>query len=254
MPNFFKYFSQSAFLCLFILLTHSSDSLAQVNQITFNMEQIDLLKGPRTNISWMSMKLWDNYKGAGGPTDSGTVLEIYGRAGHQTGQLYFGGYDNSKIRYREAFYAQNEWSEWVTLLDSKNNVESAGNLILKGTGNSSIKGNLLIGAESQFPGARLTVGGMIACKELKIDIAAGADFVFDEAYKLKDLELINAFIQENNHLPDIPSEAVMKKEGLNVNEFQIKLLQKIEELTLYSIQQNEQIKQLQDIITRNGLK
>lgn len=254
MPYLSKCFSQSFVFCALLFLICSLDISAQVSQVTFNMEQIDFSKKPRTNINWMSMKLWDNYKGGGGPTESGTVLEIYGRAGHQTGQLYFGGYDNSKIRYREAFYAQSEWSEWVTLLDSKNNVESTGNLILKGTGNSSINGNLLIGATNQFPGARLTVGGAIACKEVKVDITAGADFVFDEGYQLKSLEQIGAFIQKNKHLPDIPSESEMKKEGLSINEFQIKLLQKIEELTLYTIQQNEQIKQLQDVIARNGIE
>ncbi|MDQ7950163.1 MAG: tail fiber protein, partial [Cellulomonas sp.] len=92
----------------------------------------------------------------GGPTYYGTVLEIYGRPGHQTTQLNFGGWDNSKIRYREAFYADTAWSSWITLLDSKNNIESAGNLMVSGGGNHYIQnGNFGIGATS--PDAKLHI-------------------------------------------------------------------------------------------------
>ena len=53
------------------------------------------------------------------------------------------------------------------------------------------------------------------------------------------------FIKENKHLPEIASAKTMEKEGVNIGEFQIKLLQKIEELTLYVIQQNNKIKALE---------
>ncbi|MNX88276.1 hypothetical protein D3C86_1202390 [compost metagenome] len=181
-------------------------------------------------------------------------MEIYGLSSHQTSQLYFGGWDNSKIRYREAFYAQNTWSDWITLLDSKNDVQSNGNLIISGTGNHSIGGNLSLGTSSPTPGARLTVAGLVSCREVKVAVTAGADHVFNKDYKLMPLRDLEKYVQTNKHLPEIAPEAEMKTSGVNMNEFQIKLLQKIEELTLYTIEQNKKINKLEKIITRNKLK
>lgn len=75
-----------------------------------------------------------------------------------------------------------------------------------------------------------------------------ADFVFEDNYHLPKLEDIEKHIKEKKHLPEIPSASQMEQEGLNIGEFQIKLLQKIEELTLYSIEQNKKIKELEDKI------
>lgn len=209
----------------------------QVGEINFTHQNFNPSALPRTTINPMSMKLWDNYNN-GGPSQYGTVLEIYGLTSHQTSQLYFGGWDDSKIRYREAFWAQNSWSNWITLLDSKNNVQSAGNLIISGTGNNSISGNLSLGTLIPTPGAILTVGGLISCREIKVTVSAGADHVFNNDYKLMPLQELAQYVETNKRLPDVPSEKDMKADGLNVNEFQIKLLQKIEELTLHLIKQD----------------
>jgi len=113
--------------------------------------------------------------------------------------------------------------------------------VLNDNGNQQINGNL-------------TVAGKLLSREVKVTIDAGADFVFDKNYKLTELEQIEKYIKEHNHLPGIQSEEVMKKEGLNMNEFQMKLLQKIEELTLHTIEQDKKINELQEIIDRNGMK
>ncbi|MCL8535551.1 hypothetical protein M9991_01565 [Chryseobacterium gallinarum] len=96
------------------------------------------------------------------------------------------------------------------------------------------------------PNGNALLNGKFEAKEIKVTSSPTADFVFDENYDLPRLEDIEKHIKEKKHLPEIASAKMMEKEGVNVGEFQIKLLQKIEELTLYSIEQNKQIKQLQE--------
>ncbi|MDH7459628.1 hypothetical protein QEG73_00005, partial [Chitinophagaceae bacterium 26-R-25] len=72
-----------------------------------------------------------------------------------------------------------------------------------------------------------------------------ADYVFEPSYKLPALDSIAAFIGKNKHLPEIPSASAIEKDGQDVGEIQKQLLKKIEELTLYVIEQNKQIMQLQ---------
>lgn len=97
-----------------------------------------------------------------------------------------------------------------------------------------------------MPNGNASLQGKLEAKEVKVTLTPTADFVFDEKYDLPKLEEVEKHIKEKKHLPEIASAKVMEKEGVNVGEFQIKLLQKIEELTLYSIEQNKQIKQLKN--------
>ncbi len=94
--------------------------------------------------------------------------------------------------------------------------------------------------------------GKIEAKEIKVTTSPTADFVFEESYELPRLNEVEKFIKENKHLPEIASAEVMEKEGVNIGEFQIKLLQKIEELTLYGIEQNKKLQKLEHEI--NDLK
>ncbi|MCL8535546.1 hypothetical protein M9991_01540 [Chryseobacterium gallinarum] len=90
------------------------------------------------------------------------------------------------------------------------------------------------------------LNGKFEVKEIKVTLSPTADFVFEDNYDLPKLEDVEKHIKQKKHLPEIASAKVMEKEGVNVGEFQIKLLQKIEELTLYSIEQNKKINQLQE--------
>ncbi|PXX95187.1 hypothetical protein DF185_22680 [Marinifilum breve] len=100
------------------------------------------------------------------------------------------------------------------------------------------KGNVGIGITN--PNYRLDVSGTIRAQELKVDMQ-GADFVFEEDYQLRSLEEVENFVQENKHLPDVAPAKEMQKNGVNQSEMNQKLLQKIEELTLYTIEQQKQL-------------
>ena len=101
-----------------------------------------------------------------------------------------------------------------------------------------------IGIGTTSPAYKLDVCGTIRAKEVKVDLQGTCpDFVFKNDYKLMDLKELESFVKINKHLPEISSEKEMTENGVNVNELQIKLLQKIEELTLYTIEQNKQNEQ-----------
>ncbi len=100
-------------------------------------------------------------------------------------------------------------------------------------------GNVGIGTTT--PDYKLDVNGTVRAKEIVVNLNEGADFVFEEDYALRPLKEVREFIQTNKHLPEIPSAANMVENGLDMGEFQIKLLQKIEELTLYIIEQDKRL-------------
>ena len=100
-------------------------------------------------------------------------------------------------------------------------------------------GNIGIGTSS--PNYKLDVNGTIRANEIIVN-TTGADFVFAKDYKLRPLSEVKAFIQENKHLPEIKSAQEMQENGVGINELQTQLLQKIEELTLYILQQEERIR------------
>ncbi|NSL90868.1 hypothetical protein ECE50_028855 [Chitinophaga sp. Mgbs1] len=87
----------------------------------------------------------------------------------------------------------------------------------------------------------LSVNGTISAKRLRVLQQGWADFVFEPDYKLPDLSEVESFIRQHRHLPEIPSAAVVQKEGVDLGDVSAKLLQKIEELTLYMIEQQKKM-------------
>jgi hypothetical protein len=86
----------------------------------------------------------------------------------------------------------------------------------------------------------------IKAEQIKVENPATngwADYVFKKDYKLRSLDEVEKHIEEKGHLPNIPSAKEVEKDGINLGEMDAKLLEKIEELTLYVIQQNKQMKE-----------
>ncbi len=110
-------------------------------------------------------------------------------------------------------------------------------MVINGEGN--------VGIGTLDPGSwKLAVNGNIRAKEIKVE-TGWSDFVFDPDYDLPSLKEVENYIKQHGHLKDIPSQKEVEKNGVNLGEINSKLLQKIEELTLYIIQLNNKINELE---------
>lgn len=120
------------------------------------------------------------------------------------------------------------------------------------TVNSSTNGRIYIGNATSFPTStgnyRLYVEGGVLTEKVKVALRSSAnwaDYVFDKDYKLMPLKNVEAFIKTNKHLPGIIAANDLAKEGLDLGEMQAKQMEKIEELTLYIIEQNKNLEKQQ---------
>ena len=124
-------------------------------------------------------------------------------------------------------------------------INSANNFVIakENGGNIAMLGaNVGIGTTVVPSDSKLAVNGKILAKEVKVSVTDFPDYVFENNYDLPTLQEVEKHIKEKGHLPNIPSaKEVEKDEGIELGEMNKKLLEKIEELTLYTIQQEKKI-------------
>jgi len=101
-----------------------------------------------------------------------------------------------------------------------------------------------VGIGTKNPQSKLAVKGKITAEELELTLAGWSDFVFADNYQLMSLDKLEEHIKVNRSLPGIPTEKEVKENGVEVGEMQAKLLEKVEELTLYVIDQNKELIEL----------
>src|SRR3954453_6448950 len=106
-----------------------------------------------------------------------------------------------------------------------------------------------VGIGTQTPASKLTVNGgdvrVIGGSFIDDGVTVIApDYVFEPSYNLMSLTQVASYIKENKHLPNIPSASDFKKEGINLSKLQMSLLEKVEELTLHAVSQNDEMTQL----------
>lgn len=116
-------------------------------------------------------------------------------------------------------------------------------------GNTLIGGNLRIGekaASGIYSNYKLSVDGDMIAKRCVIQINSWADFVFEDNYELPALTEVETFINKNKHLPGVPNGMEIIDKGIEVGEINKIMMQKIEELTLYIIEQDRRINELEN--------
>ncbi|SFC65922.1 hypothetical protein SAMN04487891_1186 [Flagellimonas taeanensis] len=174
-----------------------------------------------------------------GTTSPSNKLEVNGTAGVQDAIVIQKG-----SAYRIALNGTND--AYIT----GRNSSSESMFTINSNGPSYLNGgNVGIGTAS--PDAKLTVKGRVHAEEVKVDLSvSGPDYVFKDGYDLKSLEEVQNYIKEHGHLPNIPSAKEMEANGIQLGEMNMKLLEKIEELTLYIIHLEKESKKMQDFEAR----
>ncbi len=138
-----------------------------------------------------------------------------------------------------AFYTTNS-AEW----------DSNGDVNLKEAMRINANGNVGIGTSNAKQ--KLSVNGIILAREIMVstDPADWPDYVFEKEYPLRKLSDVENFIKTNKHLPDMPSAAAVAKDGVKLAEMNKRLLQKVEELTLYLIEQDKKLNTQQQLLEK----
>jgi len=114
--------------------------------------------------------------------------------------------------------------------DGVNNIEIA-----------TFKSNGNVGIGTTTPQAKLAVNGDVVAKKITVTQTGWPDYVFSRRYKLRPLAQVGRYIQQYKHLPDLPSADSVDKNGLDLGRAQAALLKKVEELTLYALEQQKQL-------------
>jgi hypothetical protein len=119
-------------------------------------------------------------------------------------------------------------------------------------GNTILNGNVRIGNDnSTVNDTKLAVEGIIYAREMKVTQGIiWPDYVFKKKYKLRSLTDTEKFISENGHLPEIPAASAIEKNGLNIADMLTLQMKKIEELTLYIIEQQKQMEILKNEVNQ----
>ena len=158
-----------------------------------------------------------------------------------------------------SLYADNGTINLATTISGNRIVDMNNSNIWFNTANSNTNGKMYLGSNSVYPNTtgnyRLFVEGGIMTEKVKVALRSSAnwaDYVFADDYKLMPLKEVEKFVTTNKHLPGIDSAETLAKNGLDVAEMQSKQMEKIEELTLYIIDQDKKLEAQSKAIEKNN--
>ncbi|MGV3613400.1 MAG: hypothetical protein ACO1N0_20750 [Fluviicola sp.] len=141
------------------------------------------------------------------------------------------------------------------ILEVINTATNRNPIVLRADGQMDLDNGVVntfhFGTDGQFSVSNATqktfvveANGLTRARKIKVDADVWADYVFEEDYPLMPLAEVENFVKEHKHLPSIPSEKTMKDKGIDVAEMNVKMMEKIEELTLYLIAQNKELEKV----------
>ncbi|MGC3977575.1 MAG: hypothetical protein QM751_04675 [Paludibacteraceae bacterium] len=157
-----------------------------------------------------------------------------------------GTYAHNSIDLKPGGVSQEPLFSQIRMYTSTNENQHTLNIQLNSNGTCFFNNPGNIGIGTTNPQNKLDVKGTIRATEVKVEsVDKFADFVFDKDYALPTLNEVHAYIQDKGHLPNIPSAKEVKENGMSLVEMNVKLLQKVEELTLYAIEQQKRIDEQQ---------
>ncbi len=195
---------------------------------------------------------FDGNVGIGVPNPA-TKLEINGNFSNTLGS---GGtlilFDNDQSRRNRIILGADDFGAYIKSITSDLGTGTDAISFRNSIGEKimTIAENNNVGIGTDNPGDwKLAENGKIRAKEIKVE-TGWSDFVFYDDYKLPSLEEVKNYIEEKGHLKDIPSAKEVEENGVFLGEMDSKLLQKIEELTLYTIEQEDRIKKLEELVSK----
>ncbi len=209
--------------------------------------------GSSGNAGVERIRITDNGRIGIGTSTPNATLDVNGNVISRVG--YFGALNPTNTNSVVSL----SWLNSVARIRVGGNGAGAGNgLDIQGGADVSllrVKGNGRVGIGTVNPSHKLDVNGTIHAREVLVDLDfPGPDYVFEEDYNLTSLSELDQYLKDNKHLPEVPSAAEMKKEGVNMVEMDMLLLKKVEELTLHLIEQNDLLLKQQVIITNQQIR
>lgn len=182
-------------------------------------------------------------------------IDASGRVGinqsNPTSQLHVAGrtYINNGSNENLGLDGINPFIQFYQSGAAKSFIQQTGSTLFMGVngGNLRLDGTqVAIGADlNTATGYKLAVSGKVICEELKVSLTGNwPDYVFESKYKLPSLAELKKFIEVNKHLPNIPSAKEVEENGISVGDMQKRMMEKIEELTLYVIELQQQVNAL----------
>lgn len=165
---------------------------------------------------------------------SGNLTFRSGMNSFENDIIYFRNGNNAEMAtLQDGFFKLQGESKISASNINTSNLESEGILNLKGSTISFKKGN---GTQQA-----LLEDGVLSLDAIRLSVTSFPDYVFGRDYQLMPLEKVASYIKEHKHLPNMPSEAEVVKEGMNVGQINTVLVEKVEELTLYTIAQDQKL-------------
>lgn len=136
------------------------------------------------------------------------------------------------------WYVRN-WGGYYSF--SRGTNDGSGNTVKKDLFRIDTSGDIVV------PDGGAIIDGMVKSNEVMVEVFDVPDYVFAADYNLRSLEETKQYIQENHHLPEIPPAAELEANGMELGVMNLKLLKKIEELTLHQIELLERLKKMENL-------